>query len=193
MQRGHRRQTTAGPVEKNRGHPIPSRPGGAQEGGRTSWAQSGTCTGPRSLAVCSQHAPSTDPGDHPNDQRLRSCPQTRVSKTPAAPAPAPRDKRYSERNPDEVTGCRVALPGSMGGLHTAEGKPVWYGDAKLAADLSLPKLRAHWRANDGEAPGRAGAEERLSPRLRLRHEVERARARRGHRPSWSNGCGRPAC
>ncbi len=82
-------------------------------------------------------------------------------------------KRYSERNPDEVTGYRVALPGSMGGLHTAEGKPVWYGGAKLAADLSLPKLRAHWAANDGEAPGRRSSEERVSPRLRLRHEVER--------------------
>lgn len=82
-------------------------------------------------------------------------------------------KRFSERDPEEVTGYRVALPGSMGGLHTSEGKPVWYGGGKLAADLSLPKLRAHWGA-DVAVPVWRGSEERMSSRLRLRHQVERA-------------------
>jgi hypothetical protein len=84
-------------------------------------------------------------------------------------------KRYSERDPGQVTGYRVALPGSMGGLHSAEGKPIWYGGAKLAPDLSLPKLRAHWQASGGGAAGRDGGEQ-VSPRLRLRHEVEQAAA-----------------
>ena len=83
-------------------------------------------------------------------------------------------KRFSVQNPAEVTGYKVALPGSMGGLHTADGQPVWYSGGKLAADLSLPKLRAHWQAPAPAAPAGPGRAERTSPRLRLRHEVERA-------------------
>ncbi|MEU7002706.1 hypothetical protein [Nonomuraea sp. NPDC046570] len=49
-------------------------------------------------------------------------------------------KRFGERNPGEVTGYAVALP-----IHTTrDGGPVWYGGGKLAADLTLPKLRARW-------------------------------------------------
>ncbi len=48
--------------------------------------------------------------------------------------------RRSTRNPGELTGYAVALPGD-----TAEaGEPVWYGGGKLAADLTLPKLRCRW-------------------------------------------------
>ena len=47
-------------------------------------------------------------------------------------------KRYSTVHAGEVTGYAVALP-----EHTARGGGVvWYGGAKLAADLTLPKLRA---------------------------------------------------
>jgi hypothetical protein len=48
--------------------------------------------------------------------------------------------RYSTRNPGQVTGYAVALPGDT----TKDGKPVWYGGGKLAADLSWPKLAQRW-------------------------------------------------
>src|SRR5215470_3599670 len=49
-------------------------------------------------------------------------------------------ERHSTVNPGEVTGYAVGLPG-----HTARnGGVVWYGGGKLAADLTLPKLRARW-------------------------------------------------
>ena len=49
-------------------------------------------------------------------------------------------ERYSTVKPDQVTGYAVGLPG-----HTARGGGVvWYGGGKLAADLTLPKLRARW-------------------------------------------------
>jgi MobA/VirD2-like, nuclease domain len=49
-------------------------------------------------------------------------------------------RRYSIVNPGEVTGYAVGLR-----HHTAkDGQVIWYGGGKLAADLSLPKLRARW-------------------------------------------------
>ena len=48
--------------------------------------------------------------------------------------------RHSSRDPAQVTGYAVALPGD-----TAKGgDAVWYGGGKLAADLTLPKLRHRW-------------------------------------------------
>ena len=45
--------------------------------------------------------------------------------------------RHSTVNPGEVTGYAVGMPG-----HTAQdGEVVWYGGGKLAADLTLPRLR----------------------------------------------------
>jgi hypothetical protein len=58
-------------------------------------------------------------------------------------------KRFSTRNPGEITGYAVALPADT----TREGKPVWFGGGKLAPDLTLPKLRCRWqpaRATPGE-------------------------------------------
>ena len=49
-------------------------------------------------------------------------------------------KRLSTRNPAEVTGYAVALPGDA----ARDGAPVWFGGGKLAADLTLPKLRRRW-------------------------------------------------
>jgi hypothetical protein len=49
--------------------------------------------------------------------------------------------RYSCRDPGQVTGYAVALAGDT----ARAGGPVWFGGGKLAADLSLPKLRARWR------------------------------------------------
>lgn len=48
--------------------------------------------------------------------------------------------RYSTRNPGQVTGYDVALADDT----VRAGGPVWFGGGKLAADLSLPKLRARW-------------------------------------------------
>jgi hypothetical protein len=49
-------------------------------------------------------------------------------------------KRFSQRDPRQVTGYAVARPGHVNG----QGAPVWFGGAKLAADLTLPKLRKRW-------------------------------------------------
>src|ERR1035438_235991 len=61
-------------------------------------------------------------------------------------------KRYSTTTPGEVTGYAVGLP-----RHTAKGGGIiWYGGGKLAADLTLPKLRRRWTApgaDDGAFPG----------------------------------------
>jgi hypothetical protein len=60
--------------------------------------------------------------------------------------------RYSTTQPEQVTGYAVGLP-----EHTAsDGGVIWYGGGKLAADLSLPKLRRRWTsaaAGDGASLG----------------------------------------
>ena len=58
-------------------------------------------------------------------------------------------KRFSVKNPGQVTGYSVALPGDT----TKDGGPVWYGGGKLAADLSWPKLRQRWTPHRA-TPGR---------------------------------------
>jgi hypothetical protein len=56
-------------------------------------------------------------------------------------------QRYSTTQPGEVTGYAVGLP-----RHTAKnGGIVWYGGGRLAADLTLPKLRRRW-ARPGPEP-----------------------------------------
>ena len=54
-------------------------------------------------------------------------------------------KRYSTRDPGQVTGYAVALPGDTG----PDGGPVWYGGGKLAADLTWPRLCQRWAAPGG--------------------------------------------
>jgi hypothetical protein len=49
-------------------------------------------------------------------------------------------KRFSQRDPGQVTGYAVARRGHENG----QGVPVWFGGGKLAADLTLPKLRKRW-------------------------------------------------
>ena len=49
-------------------------------------------------------------------------------------------KRFSTRNPGQVTGYSVALAGDT----AKDGGPVWYGGGKLAPDLSWPRLRHRW-------------------------------------------------
>jgi hypothetical protein len=63
-------------------------------------------------------------------------------------------RRYSSVNPGEVTGYAVGLA-----EHTSKtGQTIWYGGGKLAADLTLPKLRARWGDPAGRDPlaGAAG-------------------------------------
>jgi hypothetical protein len=56
--------------------------------------------------------------------------------------------RHSTRNPDQVTGYAVGLDG-----HTnPAGETIFYGGGKLAADLSLPKLRRRWTGAPPEEP-----------------------------------------
>ena len=64
-------------------------------------------------------------------------------------------KRFSQRDPAQVTGYAVAKPGHVNG----QGGPVWFGGGKLAADLTLPKLRQRWLAAGSAAtsPTRLGA------------------------------------
>ena len=50
-------------------------------------------------------------------------------------------QRHSTRDPGQVTGYAVALPGDT----TKDGSPVWYSGGKLAADLTWPKLTRRWR------------------------------------------------
>jgi MobA/VirD2-like, nuclease domain len=68
-------------------------------------------------------------------------------------------KRLSSRNRGEVTGYSVALPNDT----TREGEPVWYGGGKLAADLTLPKLRQRWASTSGTG---AAPADRLTPEER---------------------------
>jgi hypothetical protein len=71
-------------------------------------------------------------------------------------------KRFSQRDQGQVTGYAVARPGHVNG----QGAPVWFGGGKLAADLTLPKLRQRWLATGPTStphalPGaRLNAEER---------------------------------
>ncbi len=79
-------------------------------------------------------------------------------------------RRYSTLTPGEVTGYAVGMPG-----HTSKDGQVWFGGGKLAADLTLPKLRARW----GDAAVRdplAGAANLPAPVIRgvLRASVVQA-------------------
>jgi hypothetical protein len=85
-------------------------------------------------------------------------------------------RRFSERTAGEMTGYAVALPDDLNG----DGRPVWYGGGKLAADLTLPKLRRRWADADGSvrsSPFRPLDGRHLSERTRravLRTAVRRA-------------------
>ncbi|MEP7022526.1 MAG: hypothetical protein ABJB47_01675 [Actinomycetota bacterium] len=48
--------------------------------------------------------------------------------------------RHSTVNRRQITGYAVGLPQHTG----KDGGIIWYGGGKLAADLSLPKLRRRW-------------------------------------------------
>ncbi len=80
-------------------------------------------------------------------------------------------RRYSTVRPGQVTGYAVGLPQHAG----KDGHPVWYGGGKLAADLTLPKLRTRWAGPQARDP-RPSADElpRAAVRAVLRATVAKA-------------------
>jgi hypothetical protein len=66
--------------------------------------------------------------------------------------------RQSARSPGQATGYAVALPGDT----AKSGEPVWFGGGKLAADLTLPKLRQRWPGSAPAARGPLTATERAA-------------------------------
>jgi hypothetical protein len=54
--------------------------------------------------------------------------------------------RHSSRDPGQVTGYAVGLAGHS----TAAGDTIWYGGGRLAADLSLPRVRVRWAGTPDE-------------------------------------------
>lgn len=61
--------------------------------------------------------------------------------------------RYSQQNPDQITGYAVAMPGDR----AASGDPIWYGGGKLASDLTWPKLIAGWTSGSEDRVSRGDA------------------------------------
>jgi hypothetical protein len=60
--------------------------------------------------------------------------------------------RFSDADPGQVTGYSVALPGHG----AAGGAAVWHGGGRLAAGLSLPRLRLAWQQGRSGDPRRSG-------------------------------------
>jgi hypothetical protein len=76
-------------------------------------------------------------------------------------------ERRSTINPDAVTGYAVGLP-----QNTASGGGViWYSGGKLAADLTLPKLRRRWTAPSCNDPFSGPGLSRSAARAALRSLV----------------------
>src|SRR5215469_15036760 len=61
-------------------------------------------------------------------------------------------KRYSTQHPGQVTGYAVGLAHHRG----RDGGVIWYGGGKLAADLTLPKLRGRWELHSRSAERSVG-------------------------------------
>ena len=80
-------------------------------------------------------------------------------------------RRYSTVRPGQVTGYAVGLPQYAG----QDGHPIWYGGGKLAADLTLPKLRTRWAGPQACDPlAGAGQLPRAAVRAVLRATVAQA-------------------
>ncbi len=65
-------------------------------------------------------------------------------------------KRFSTRDPGQVTGYAVALPDDT----SRSGSLVWFSGGKLAPDLTLPKLRHRWSPADTTSKAQFTAAER---------------------------------
>jgi hypothetical protein len=80
--------------------------------------------------------------------------------------------RSSARQPGQLTGYAVALPGDT----AMTGEPVWYSGGKLAADLTLPKLRHRWGPPGSPADEPFTAAERSAAWEHAAQAVDRAAA-----------------
>jgi hypothetical protein len=78
--------------------------------------------------------------------------------------------RFSETDPGQVTGYSVTLPGHTG----PDGTPRWYGGGRLAAGLTLPRLRERWNRPAGRPAERSGTPRFTAPE---RDEIYRYAAR----------------
>jgi hypothetical protein len=67
--------------------------------------------------------------------------------------------RFSETDPGQVTGYSVTLPGHI----EPDGTPLWYGGGRLAAGLTLPRLRERWRRGIRGSAERSGTPRFTAP------------------------------
>jgi hypothetical protein len=86
--------------------------------------------------------------------------------------------RFSETDPEQVTGYAVTLPGHAG----PDGTPVWYGGGRLAAGLTLPRLRQGWNRGTTGSAERSGAPRFTAPERDAiyRHAARQAAAATEH-------------
>ena len=86
--------------------------------------------------------------------------------------------RFSETDPGQVTGYSVTLPGHTG----PDGTPLWYGGGRLAAGLTLPRLRERWNRPAGGPAERSGTPRFTAPERDeiYRHAARQARAAAEH-------------
>ncbi|MEU7802660.1 relaxase [Micromonospora arborensis] len=80
--------------------------------------------------------------------------------------------RYSSTNPNQVTGYAVALPGA----HTGTGQPVWFGGGRLAADLTLPKLRQRWGKTSTQSQAPSATPQARAEALRVAADLAQSAA-----------------
>jgi len=86
--------------------------------------------------------------------------------------------RFSETDPEQVTGYAVALRGHTG----PDGAPLWYGGGRLAAGLTLPRLRDRWHQRTARSAERPGTPRFTGPERdeNYRHAVRQARTATEH-------------
>ena len=86
--------------------------------------------------------------------------------------------RFSEADPGQVTGYSVTLPGHTG----TDGTPLWYGGGRLAAGLTLPRLRQRWNRPPGGTAECSGTPRFTAPERDAiyRHAARQARAATEH-------------
>ena len=86
--------------------------------------------------------------------------------------------RFSETDPGQVTGYSVTLPGQTG----PDGTPLWYGGGRLAAGLTLPRLRERWNRGIRGSAERSGMPRFTAPERDeiYRHAARQARAAAEH-------------
>jgi hypothetical protein len=86
--------------------------------------------------------------------------------------------RFSQTDPGQVTGYSVTLPGHTG----PDGTPLWYGGGRLAAGLTLPRLRERWNRGPGGAAEHSGTPRFTAPERDeiYRHAARQARAATEH-------------